>query len=78
VTARGGELTAPGAPVFQAATAHFNPWTEAKANGSCKKQERDADVTEITETSNHGHALTVDNGWKELADAALTLVRRFV
>jgi non-heme chloroperoxidase len=24
-----------------------------------------------------GHALTIDSGWKEVADTALTFVRRF-
>ena len=24
-----------------------------------------------------GHALTIDSGWREVADAALTFVRRF-
>jgi non-heme chloroperoxidase len=25
-----------------------------------------------------GHALTIDNGWREVADKALAFVRRFV
>ena len=91
-------------PLFQAATANLNPWTEAKvdtenpergplliisgekdntvpwaiANASFKKQERNQAVTEIVEMPNRGHALVIDSGWREVADTALTFVRRFV
>jgi non-heme chloroperoxidase len=97
-------VPAPGAPLFQAATANFNPWTEAKvdsenpergpllilsgekdntvpwaiAHASYKKQERNEAVTEIREMPNRGHALTIDSGWREVADTALNFVRRFV
>ena len=94
---------APGAPLFQAATANLNPWTEAKvdtknpdrgplliisgekdntvpwaiANASYKKQKRNAGVTEIVEIPNRGHSLTIDSGWREVADTALAFVQRF-
>jgi non-heme chloroperoxidase len=97
-------VPAPGAPLFQAATANVNPWTEAKvntrnpergpmliisgemdhtvpwaiANASFKKQHRNPGVTEIVEISGRGHALTIDSGWREVADTALGFVRRFV
>jgi pimeloyl-ACP methyl ester carboxylesterase len=97
-------VPAPGAPLFQAATANLNPWTEAKvnsknpdrgplliisgekdhtvpwaiANASYKKQQRNAGVTEITEIAGRGHALTIDSGWREVADTALAFVKRFV
>src|SRR3954453_9329683 len=98
-------VPAPGAPLFQAATANFNPWSEAKvdtsnpergplllisgekdhtgpwaiANASFKKQEHNKDaVTEIVEIKGRGHALTIDSGWREVADTALTFVKRFV
>ena len=93
----------PGAPLFQAATANLNPWTEAKvdsknpdrgplliisgekdhtvpwaiANASYKKQKRNEGVTEIVEIPNRGHALTIDSGWREVADTALRFVQRF-
>jgi non-heme chloroperoxidase len=93
-----------GAPLFQAATANLNPWTEAKvdiknpqrgplliisgekdhtvpwaiANASYKRQEHNEGVTEIVEIPNRGHALTIDSGWREVADKALEFVRRFV
>jgi non-heme chloroperoxidase len=97
-------VPAPGAPLFQAATANLNPWTEAKvnskspdrgplliisgekdhtvpwaiANASFKKQRRNEGVTEIKEVPNRGHALTIDSGWREVADTALAFVKRFV
>ena len=52
------------------------PW--AIANASYKKQAHNPGVTEITEMPNRGHALTIDNGWREVADTALAFVQRFV
>jgi pimeloyl-ACP methyl ester carboxylesterase len=96
-------VAAPGAPLFQAALANVNPFSEAKVpdhgdrgplllisggadhtvpwaitNASFKRQHRHYGVTEITEVPNRGHALTIDSGWREVADTALTFVRRFV
>jgi non-heme chloroperoxidase len=97
-------VPAPGLPLFQAAMANLNPWTEAKvdstnpgreplliisgekdhtvpwaiANASFKKQRRNQSVTEITEIRNRGHALTIDSGWREVADTALRFIQRFV
>jgi non-heme chloroperoxidase len=93
-----------GAPLFQAATANLNPWTEAKvktknpergplliidgeldhtvpwaiANASYKKQKRNEGVTEIVKIDGRGHSLTIDHGWREVADTALTFIERFV
>jgi pimeloyl-ACP methyl ester carboxylesterase len=52
------------------------PW--AIANASYKRQKRNGAVTEITEIPNRGHALTIDSGWREVADTALAFVKRFV
>ncbi|WP_248959718.1 alpha/beta hydrolase [Sphaerisporangium perillae] len=53
------------------------PW--AIANASYKKQKRNANaVTEIVELPGRGHSLTIDSGWREVADTALAFVRRFV
>ena len=97
-------VPASGTPVFQAAAANLNPWTEAKvdsknperwplliisgekdntvpwaiANASFKRQQRNEGVTEIVEMKDRGHALVIDSGWQEVADAALTFVQRFV
>jgi non-heme chloroperoxidase len=54
---------------------HTVPW--AIANASFNKQQRNEGVTEIVEMPNRGHALTVDSGWREVADTALAFVRRF-
>jgi non-heme chloroperoxidase len=35
-------------------------------------------VTEIVEMPNRGHALVVDNGWREVADKALAFVKRIL
>jgi non-heme chloroperoxidase len=93
----------PGKPLFQAATANLNPWTEAKvdtknpdrgpllilvgdqdhtvppaiAKAAYKKQKRNENVTEYAEIPGRGHALTIDHGWRDVADTALAFVRRF-
>jgi non-heme chloroperoxidase len=54
---------------------HTVPW--AIANASFKKQQRNDAATEIVEIPNRGHALTVDSGWREVADTALDFVKRF-
>ena len=97
-------VPASGAPLFQAATANLNPWTEAKvdsdnpdrgplliisgekdntvpwsiANASFKQQKGNVGVTEIVEMPNRGHALTIDSGWRQVADTALAFVKRFI
>ena len=50
------------------------PW--AIANASYKRQKRNPGVTEIAEIPGRGHALTVDSGWREVADTALAFVKR--
>src|SRR5712692_8668741 len=96
-------IAASGAPLFQAASANLNPWTEAKVNSknpergplllisgesdhtvpwaivnaSYKKQRRNSGVTEVATIPNRGHALTIDGGWREVADKALAFVQRF-
>jgi non-heme chloroperoxidase len=93
----------PGKPLFQAAAANLNPWTEAKvdtdnadrgplliisgeqdhtvppavANASYQQQQHNQGVTEIVEIKGRGHALTIDSGWREVADTALAFVKRF-
>ncbi|HEX5622702.1 MAG TPA: alpha/beta hydrolase [Solirubrobacteraceae bacterium] len=54
---------------------HTVPW--AIANASYKRQSRNPGVTEITKVPNRGHSLTIDSGWREVADTALQFVRRF-
>jgi pimeloyl-ACP methyl ester carboxylesterase len=97
-------VPAPGEPIFQAAAANLNPWTEAKvdtrnpdrgpllildgeldhtvpwaiANASYNQQKRNEGVTEILKIPGRGHSLTIDNGWREIADTSLAFVRRFL
>jgi non-heme chloroperoxidase len=49
----------------------------AIANASYKKQARNEGVPEIVEIPNRGHSLTIDSGWREVADTALAFVQRF-
>jgi len=97
-------VPASGAPIFQAAAANLNPWTEVRVDSenpkrgplliisgerdhtspraineaAFKKQQRNPGVTEFVEISGRGHALTIDSGWREVADTALGFVSRFV
>ena len=95
-------VPASGKPLFQAATANLNPWTEAKvdtenpdrgplliiegendhtvpmsiADAAYKRQERNPGVTEFVEIPGRGHALTIDSGWRDVANVALAFVER--
>jgi non-heme chloroperoxidase len=97
-------VPASGAPLFQAAAANLNPWTEAKVDSdnpergpllilggerdhtvphaivqaTYKQQVGNPGVTEIVEIPNRGHSITIDGGWKEVAERTLEFVRRFV
>jgi non-heme chloroperoxidase len=53
---------------------HTVPW--AIANASYKRQRRNPAVTEITKVPDRGHSLTIDSGWREVADIALRFVQR--
>ena len=55
---------------------HTVPW--AIANAAYKRQKRNEGVTEIKKIPNRGHSLTIDSGWREVADTALAFVKRFV
>jgi len=54
---------------------HTVPW--AIANAAYKKQKRNPGVTEIVKMPNRGHSLTIDHGWREVAQTALDFVKRF-
>ncbi len=97
-------VPAAGRPLFQAAVANLNPWTEAKVDtdnphrgplllmsgemdhtvppaiveASYKKQRDNKGVTEFVSMPKRGHALTIDSGWREVADTALGFVERFL
>ena len=55
---------------------HTVPW--AIANSSYKRERHNKDVTEIEKIAGRGHSLTIDHGWKEVAEKALAFVKRFV
>jgi len=54
---------------------HTVPW--AIANAAYKRQRRNPAVTEIVKIPNRGHALTIDHGWREVAQTAIDFVKRF-
>ena len=54
---------------------HTVPW--AIANAAYKRQRRNPGVTEIVKIPNRGHSLTIDHGWREVAQTSLDFVRRF-
>ena len=49
----------------------------AIANASFKRQRHNQAVTEFETVPNRGHSLTIDDGWREVAEKALAFVRRF-
>ena len=53
---------------------HTVPW--AIAHAAYKRQRRNPGVTEIVKMPNRGHALTIDHGWREVAQTALDFVER--
>src|SRR5215217_4295276 len=55
---------------------HTVPWAIAQA--AYKRQKHNQSVTEITRIPNRGHSLTIDSGWREVAQTALDFVKRFV
>ncbi|MFL6660676.1 MAG: alpha/beta hydrolase [Rhizobacter sp.] len=96
-------VPAAGVPLFQAAAANLNPWTEAQvdtlnqergpllvisgqkdntvpwavANAAYRQQLLNPGHTEIVQIPNRGHALTIDSGWRGVAQTALEFVQRF-
>ena len=95
-------VPAPGAPLWQAAAANFNPRTEDKvdalnrergpmlvvsgeqdhtvppvlANAAYQHQLKNPGITEFVSIPGRGHSLTIDDGWQEVAETALSFVRR--
>ncbi|KQO95680.1 alpha/beta hydrolase [Leifsonia sp. Leaf264] len=96
-------VPAAGLPLFQAATANFNPFGGETAvdsknpdrgplliiagekdntvplaisNASYKIQAKNPGVTEEIVIPGRGHSLTIDNGWRTVADEALAFVEK--
>jgi non-heme chloroperoxidase len=55
---------------------HTSPWSPPHA--AYKRQKHNESVTEIARVPNRGHSLTIDSGWREVAQTALDFVKRFV
>ena len=96
-------VPAPGAPLFQGATANFNPFSETKVDtknpergplliiagaddhtvplaiteATYKLQSKNPGETRITVIPGRGHSLTIDSGWREVADTALEFVQEY-
>jgi alpha-beta hydrolase superfamily lysophospholipase len=90
-------MPAPGRPLFQAATATFNPNAATKikisnpsrgplllisgladntvppvmVKSTLRAYRKSSAVTEYKEFANRGHSLTIDSGWKEIAEFVL-------
>jgi non-heme chloroperoxidase len=91
-----------GTPVFQAAAANLNPWTEDRVNtrnpkrgpllliageqdhtvplavvkAAYKLQQHNPSVTAFHEIPGRGHSLTIDHGWREVAEVAFAFIAR--
>jgi pimeloyl-ACP methyl ester carboxylesterase len=96
-------VPAPGEPVFEAAAANLNPWTEdrvdhenpargplliisgekdhtvprAISEAAYRIQQRNPGLTEFVEMPGRGHSLTIDHGWREVAEISLAFIQRF-
>jgi pimeloyl-ACP methyl ester carboxylesterase len=54
---------------------HTVPW--AIAHAAYKRQKRNPGVTEIVKIPNRGHSLTIDHGWRDVAQTALDFIKPF-
>jgi pimeloyl-ACP methyl ester carboxylesterase len=54
---------------------HTVPWSIAHA--SLRQQQVNRAVTEILKIPGRGHALTIDSGWREVAETVLGFVQRY-
>ena len=92
-----------GKPVFQAAFANLNPWSQdhvdvhnpdrgplllisgekdntapwAIVSASYQRQLRNHGETEVSCIPDRGHSLTIDSGWKRVAECALAFVVKY-
>ncbi|MEN0128084.1 MAG: alpha/beta fold hydrolase [Brevundimonas sp.] len=95
-------IPAPGKPLFEAASANFNPHSPAKVDTdnagrgplllvsggkdhtvpeavtrATLKQYRHSDaVTDILDFPDRAHSLTIDHGWRDVADASLAWLKQ--
>jgi non-heme chloroperoxidase len=55
---------------------HTVPWVIS--NASYKLQRKNPGITEVTKLDGRCHSLTIDAGWRDVADIALQFIKRFV
>jgi pimeloyl-ACP methyl ester carboxylesterase len=94
-------IPAPGKPLFEAASANFNPHSPAKVDtansgrgplllimggkdhtvpetitkATLKQYRHSEATTDILEFPDRAHSLTIDHGWKDVADASLSWLK---
>ena len=72
------DTTNPGrGPMLLIAGDRDNTVPPAIVNAAYRLQRRNPGVTEIAKMSSRGHSLTIDSGWRDVAETALAFVRRF-
>jgi non-heme chloroperoxidase len=54
-----------------------NTVPQAISEAAFARQLHNPGVTEITGIPDRGHSLTIDSGWREVADTALAFIKRF-
>jgi pimeloyl-ACP methyl ester carboxylesterase len=95
-------IPSPAKPLFQAASANFNPHAETKVEvdnedrgpllltmggkdhtvpeaitkSTYKQYRKSKAVTDIVEFDDRGHSLTMDHGWREVADSVLDWLKK--
>jgi alpha-beta hydrolase superfamily lysophospholipase len=95
-------IPSPARPLFQAATANFNPRSQTKVDvdnedrgpllltmggmdhtvpeaitkSTYKQYRRSKAVTDIVEFPDRGHSLTIDHGWRGVADSILNWLKK--
>jgi non-heme chloroperoxidase len=62
--------------IISGGKSHAVPWVIA--NAAYNRQKHNEGVTEILKLPDRGHSLTIDGGWRDVADIALEFVHRFV
>ena len=74
--ARVDSMTPKRGPLLIISGERDNTVPSAISNAAYKLQKRNVAITEIREIPNRGHSLTIDSGWREVAEIALAFVKR--
>lgn len=65
-------------PLLLVSGGQDNTVPPAVTHAAYKQQSKNTNVTEIADFDDRGHALVIDQGWREIADTSLAFIRRFV